>query len=95
MKITGLFFAWSAAIFYGIAIVYHFVAAEIVGTTALALTGGLCTIIAFYFLFTAKRIGEQPEDRLDAEVHDPRIVGRKGNRVDAIDVVVHQDQVFG
>lgn len=70
MKVTGLFFAWSAAIFYLIAVIYHFVAAEVVGVTGLALTGGLCTIIAVYFLFTARRIGEQPEDRLDAEIDE-------------------------
>lgn len=70
MKVTGIFFAWSAVIFYGLALIYHFVAYEVVGVTGLALTGGLCTIIAFYFLFTAKRIGEQPEDKIDAEVHE-------------------------
>jgi hypothetical protein len=70
MKVTGLFFAWSAAIFYLIATIYHFVAHEVVGVTAIALTGGLCTIIAVYFLFTDKRIGAQPEDNINAEVHD-------------------------
>ena len=34
MKVTGLFFAWSAAIFYLIATIYHFVAHEVVGVVA-------------------------------------------------------------
>ena len=70
MKITGLFFAWSAALFYLLATIYHFVAHEVVGVTGLALTGGLCTIIAVYFLLTAKRIGDQPEDSHTAEIHE-------------------------
>ena len=70
MKVTGLFFAVSAALFYAIATVYHFVAHEVVGVTAIALTGGLCTIIATYFLFTSSRIGEQPEDNHQAEIHE-------------------------
>ncbi len=41
---------------------------EWVGTTALVLTAGLAILIAFYVLFTARRIGTRPEDRVDGEI---------------------------
>jgi len=69
MKVTGLFFAWAAFAYYVVAGIYWWVAQEVIGTTVLALTGGLATIVGFYMLFTAKRIGELPEDSLLAEVH--------------------------
>jgi hypothetical protein len=53
-----------------LAVIYWFVAEEAVGTTALVLTAGLCFLIAFYVLFTGRRVGERPEDRFDAEVAD-------------------------
>lgn len=68
MRVTGLFFAWAAALYYLVATIYWFVAHEPVGTTAIGLTGGLATIVGFYMLFTAKRIGDLPEDQLFAEV---------------------------
>ncbi|MHB0929205.1 MAG: cytochrome c oxidase subunit 4 [Candidatus Nanopelagicales bacterium] len=69
MKITGMFFAFSAALFYTLGTIYHFVSHEIVGTTALLLTGGLATIVGFYMIFTAKRLGDLPEDQALADVH--------------------------
>lgn len=69
MKVAGRFFAWSAALYYLVAAIYWFVSAEVIGTTVLALTGGLATIVGFYFLFTDKRIGTLPEDSPTAEVH--------------------------
>jgi len=68
MRVTGLFFAWAAALYYAVATIYWFVAHEPVGTTAIALTGGLATIVGFYMLFTSKRVGALPEDQLLAEV---------------------------
>ena len=56
------------AAFYAIvAAAYWFLTYEVVGTTALALTGGLSFLIGFYVLFTGKRVGVRPEDRLDGE----------------------------
>ena len=50
MKIEGFLFAGGAA-FYGLlAVVYWFITEEVVGTTALALTGGLAFLIGFYVL---------------------------------------------
>jgi hypothetical protein len=70
VKIEGAIFAIGTAIFAVLAVIYWFVAEEAVGTTALVLTAGLCFLIAFYVLFTGRRVGERPEDRFDAEVAD-------------------------
>lgn len=68
MRVTGLFFAWAAALYYFVAGIYWVVAHEPVGTTALTLTGGLATIVGFYMIYTSKRTGDLPEDQLLAEV---------------------------
>jgi hypothetical protein len=62
----GLFFAFAIA--YGI---WTWVAddkVEVVGTTALVLSGGFALIIGSYFWFVSRRIDPRPEDRLDAEI---------------------------
>ena len=70
MKISGFLFA-GGAVFYGlIAVIYWFVTKEIVGSTALALTGGLAFLIGFYVLFTHRRVGVRPEDDPNAEIED-------------------------
>jgi hypothetical protein len=70
VKIEGALFA-IGTVFYGIvAGAYWFVTGEIVGTTALALTGGLAFLVAFYLLFTARRVGTRPEDDPLAVVED-------------------------
>jgi Cytochrome c oxidase subunit IV len=43
---------------------------EWVGTTALVLSGLLCTMCFAYFAFVARRIDLRPEDRPDAEIAD-------------------------
>lgn len=70
MKVTGRFFAIAAVLYYLVALIYWTVSHEIVGTTGLSLTGGLATIVGFYMLFTARRLGALPEDQPLAEVHD-------------------------
>jgi len=70
MKIEGALFA-IGTIFYGvIAIVYWFITNETVGTTALALTGGLSFLVGFYVLFTGRRVGTRPEDDPNAVIED-------------------------
>jgi len=70
MKIEGALFA-IGTIFYGvIAIVYWFITNETVGTTALALTGGLSFLVGFYVLFTGRRVGTRPEDDPHAVIED-------------------------
>ena len=41
---------------------------EVIGTTALILSGGLALIIGSYFWFVSRRIDPRPEDRLDADI---------------------------
>jgi hypothetical protein len=62
VKIEGFLFAGGAAFYGVIAVVYWFITEEIVGATALALTGGLAFLIGFYVLFTSRRVGTRPED---------------------------------
>lgn len=70
MLVAGRFFAGSAVLYYLVAAVYWFVAEEVIGTTVLALTGGLATIIGVYMLFTARRLGYQPEDNLEGRIEE-------------------------
>lgn len=70
MKVESLLF-WLAFIFYSVvAAVYWFFSRDVVGTTALALTGALAFLVAFYTFYTAKRVYPRPEDRLDAEIDE-------------------------
>ena len=70
MKIEGFLFAGGAA-FYGlIAVIYWVITKEIVGSTALALTGALAFLVGFYVLYTSRRVGVRPEDDPNANVED-------------------------
>ncbi len=68
MKVEGGIFAVGAIFYFVVAAVYYYASAEVVGTTALVLTGGLAAIVGTYILVTGKRIGDRPEDRLDGEI---------------------------
>lgn len=70
MNLGGKLFAWGCVFYFVVAAVYGYMSKDPVGTTALALTGGLAFLIAFYVLFTAKRIGPLPEDNPAAEISD-------------------------
>jgi len=70
VKIEGALFAIGTAFFGVVAVVYWFITEEIVGTTALALTGGLAFLVGFYLLFTARRVGTRPEDDPFAVIED-------------------------
>lgn len=70
MKIEGALFAAGTLFFFPLALVYWLLSNEPAGTTALALTGGLSFLIGFYMLFTGRRIGSRPEDRLDGEIEE-------------------------
>ena len=70
MKIEGFLFAGGAA-FYGLlAAIYWVITKEIVGSTALALTGALAFLVGFYALYTSRRVGVRPEDDPNANVED-------------------------
>ena len=52
------------------AVVYGIWSREPIGTTALALSGGLTSLIGGFFWFVSRRIDARPEDRKDAEIAD-------------------------
>jgi hypothetical protein len=60
------------AIFFTIVTpIYWFLSGDPTGTTALAVTFGLCFLVAYYLSFTARRMGgPRPEDRGDAEIYE-------------------------
>ena len=64
--ISGLFFLF--ALTYGLWTWLDSDRIEVIGVTALVLSGGLGLIIASYFAFVARRIDPRPEDRLDADI---------------------------
>jgi hypothetical protein len=70
MIIGGKLFAIGTVLYVGLGIVYWFMSGDVVGTSLLALTGGLAFLIAFYVLFTAKRVGALPEDNEIALISD-------------------------
>ena len=70
MKVGGIIFAIGAAFFILISGVYWLVSRDPIGTTALALCGGLAILVAFYVLYTSKRLSPMPEDRMDAEIDE-------------------------
>jgi hypothetical protein len=67
MKPTGWIFGFGAAFYALVTIVYFLYTGEVIGSILLMLTGGMSLIIAFYLLFTIRRIGDQPEDSQIAE----------------------------
>ena len=70
MKVEGFLFAFLAAFFVPVTIVYWLLSKDPTGTTILALTIGLPFMIGYYLLFTARRLEARPEDRPDAEVSE-------------------------
>lgn len=70
MKVGGYLFALIAVFMIPVTAVYWYFSEDPTGTTALVLTFGLCFLIAFYLLYTVRRIEPGPEDNLDAEIED-------------------------
>lgn len=68
MKVEARVFNSLAFFLVACAVVYGIWAEEPIGTTAMALSGGLCLIIGGYFWFVSRRIEPRPEDRKDAEI---------------------------
>ena len=68
MKAEALVFNGLALFFFVSAVVYGIWSTEPIGTTALALSGGLCVIIGGFFWFVSRRIDLRPEDRNEAEI---------------------------
>jgi hypothetical protein len=70
VKIEGWLFALGAAFYLVVAGAYWFLSRDEIGTTALVMTGALAFLVAFYMLYTAKRVYPRPEDRLNAEIDE-------------------------
>lgn len=68
MRTAGRLFMGIAFFFGLVAVVYWYMAKEPAGTAALVFTGGLGFLVAFYLLFTAKRIEPLPEDDEEGEI---------------------------
>jgi hypothetical protein len=70
VKIEGLLFALGSAFYLAIAGIYWYFSRDVIGTTALTLTGALAFLVAFYVLYTAKRVYPRPEDRLNGDIEE-------------------------
>ena len=70
MKVEALIFNLIAVFCIAAAVVYGFWAQEPIGTTALALSAGLSSLIGGFFWFVSRRIDARPEDLKDAEIAD-------------------------
>jgi hypothetical protein len=70
MKIGGNLFALGSILYIFLGVVYYFMSGDVIGTSLLALTGGLAFLVAFYVLFTSKRVGALPEDNEYALISD-------------------------
>ena len=70
MKVEGWLFFAGIFFFFPIALIYWLLAKEPAGTAALVLCGGLAFLIGFYVLYTGRRVGLRPEDRLDGEIEE-------------------------
>lgn len=70
MKIEGRIFAIGCVFFLLVAGIYWYVSGDPIGTTALALSGALAFLVAFYLLYTSKRVFPRPEDRGDANIDE-------------------------
>jgi magnesium-transporting ATPase (P-type) len=70
VKVEGRIFALGAIFFLVVSGIYWYFSRDPIGTTALAMSGGLAIIVAFYVLYTAKRVFPRPEDRFEAEIDE-------------------------
>ena len=71
MRNEGIIFAILTVFFAIVTPIYWLLSYEPAGTVALALTAVMSALIAFYVLFTARRLPRpRPEDRTDAEIEE-------------------------
>ena len=70
MKIEGWTFILGFIFYSLVGGAYWWFSRDEVGTTLLILTGALAFLIAFYTLYTAKRVYPRPEDRADGEIDE-------------------------
>jgi hypothetical protein len=70
MRAEGILFSILAVFLAGSTLVYWYTSHDPTGTTALALSAGLGTLIGYYALFLSRRMGPRPSDRGDAEIEE-------------------------
>ena len=68
MRVSGRLFAGLAVFFALVGVVYWFLSHEPAGAAALIFTGALGFLVAFYLLFTAKRLEPVPEDDQEGDI---------------------------
>jgi hypothetical protein len=68
MRVTGRLFGVIAFFFGLVGAIYWVLSKEPAGTAALVFTGALGFLVAFYLLFTAKRIEPLPEDDDEGDI---------------------------
>src|SRR3954454_555299 len=68
MRAERNLFLLLAVFLAGCTLVYWFTSYDPTGTTALALSAALGTLIGYYALFLHRRIGYRPSDRGDADI---------------------------
>jgi cytochrome c oxidase subunit IV len=68
VKVEALIFNLITVFCIVAAAVYGIWSREPIGTTALALSGGLTGLIGGFFWFISRRIDARPEDRKDADI---------------------------
>ena len=70
MKIEGVILAIVAVCFLVVTPISWFLSYDPTGTTALVLTFGLGALVAFYLLYTSRKVHPRPEDRMDGEIEE-------------------------
>jgi hypothetical protein len=70
VKVGGWSFGLGAIFFLIVGGAYYYFSRDEIGTTALVMTGGLSFLVAFYVLYTDKRLEGLPEDRPNAEIDE-------------------------
>ena len=70
MKVEGKLFAWGAAFYIFLAVVYGLWSKDEAGIILLLFTGLLSFLVAFFVLHTARRVFPRPEDMADAVPED-------------------------
>src|SRR5256714_5149997 len=70
MRAEGILFSILAVFLGGSTLVYWFTSYDRSGTTALALSAALGTLIGYYALFLSRRMRPRPSDRGDADIEE-------------------------
>jgi hypothetical protein len=70
VRLEGIIFTILTVFFIIVTPIYWYMSEDPTGTTALVLTFGLSALVAFYLLYTSRKVYPRPEDRLDGEIEE-------------------------